>query len=108
MRPKSSAAETLRKVLYKPSPVKPPARDEWIRSGIEELNRQQQEREAVEHADHQAQQDATPTTTMILRELGMAASSGSTAIPLNGAAVLRTALSGGDGTVNGRALDSGS
>jgi hypothetical protein len=85
-------------------PGLPTDEPEWFDVAIEH-QRRQQELAAVREARRQAEEahEAPQTTASILMgEIAKAATgSGSVAIPLNGAAVLRAALNGGSGTVNG-------
>jgi hypothetical protein len=102
-----SAARAIERAMSRRTPAAPkPAPDAWAREALAELDRQQRKREAAQRAEREAQRQAelaaTPTPTMILRELGRAATRTSSAIPLNGAAVLRAALNGGSGTINGQ------
>jgi hypothetical protein len=59
------------------------------------------EREAKRLADEQAAQNARSTPD-IIREAVSTSSGSSGHIPLNGAGVLRAALAGGPGTINGQ------
>jgi hypothetical protein len=78
---------------------------EWFDVAIEHLRRQQElaaEREARREAEEEAQNTPQNTASILMGEIAKAATgSGSTTIPLNGAAVLRAVLNGGNGTVNG-------
>lgn len=80
---------------------------EWWEVSMEHLRRQQAlaaEQEARRQAEEVAQA-APQTTSLLMGEIARAATgSGSATIPLNGAAVLRAALTGGGGTVNGGAV----
>jgi hypothetical protein len=93
-------------------PGLPADEPQWFDLAIENLSRQQKlaaEREARRKAEEEAQNTPPNTATILMGEIAKAATgSGSTTIPLNGAALLRAALSGGGGTVNGGALVSGS
>lgn len=84
----------------------------WFDVAIENLSRQQEraaERAARQKAEEEAQNTPQNAASILISEITKAATgSGSTTIPLNGAAVLRAALSGGGGTINGSALGSGS
>jgi hypothetical protein len=102
-------------------PGLPTDEPEWFDVAIEHHRRQQElaaEREARRQAEEVAQETLQTTASILIGEIakaatgsGSAANAGSeadplragyrTALPLNGAAVLRAALSGGSGTVNG-------
>lgn len=78
---------------------------EWFDLAIEHLSRRQDlagEREARRKAEKEAQNTPQTTASILMGEIAKAGTgSGSAMIPLNGAAVLRAALNGGRGTVNG-------
>jgi hypothetical protein len=78
---------------------------EWFDVAIEHHRRQQElaaQREARRQAEEQAKEPPQTTASILMGEIAKAATgSGSATIPLNGAAVLRAALNGGGGTVNG-------
>jgi hypothetical protein len=93
----SSAAEMMRRAIAGTQEPEPP---QWFDLAIE-LDRQHKaseaERQARRKADEEAQ-NAPQTTAGIL----YAAIAGSSApLPLNGAGILRAALGGGGGTING-------
>lgn len=81
---------------------------EWFDVEIELLRRQQElkvEREARRQAEEAAQEARQTTASTLMGEIARAATgSGSTAVPLNGAAVLSAALGsvGNTGTINGQ------
>jgi hypothetical protein len=80
---------------------------QWYEKLIE-LDRQHKEFEREREAREQAEQAAAvaPQTTAGIVRAAIANSSGSSGhIPLNGAAVLRAALAGGPGTINGSAAE---
>jgi Mg-chelatase subunit ChlI len=78
---------------------------EWFDVAIEQLQRTQREREEALRQSEKAREAPRSTSSIIATEIARAATgSGSAVIPLNGAAVLQAALSGGHGTVNGGAI----
>jgi hypothetical protein len=89
-------------------PGLPADEPQWFDLAIENLSRQQElaaEREARREAEEEAQNAPQTTASILMGEIAKAATgSRSTTIPLNGAAVLRAALNGGNGTVNGGQL----
>lgn len=91
----------------------PVEQSEWFDVVIEHHRRQVEvtaageERQRAERQAEEAVQEAPQTTVSILiSEIARAATgSGSATIPLNGTAVLRAALGGGGGTINGEPGD---
>ncbi len=70
--------------------------EKWI-----ELDRQHKELEAEQEARHKAKQEAQNPPQTTAGALHAAIAGSSAAMPLNGASVLRAALGGGQGTING-------
>jgi hypothetical protein len=88
-------------------PGLPADEPQWFDLAIESHRRNEEiraEHEAKQKAQKAAQKPRS-TASILMGEIARAATgSGSAPIPLNGAAVLRAALNGGNGTVNGGQL----
>jgi hypothetical protein len=100
MSSRPSAADVLRAALAKPTPE-----PTWVDAAIEHERRHQEyvaQREAKRKAEEAEAAKAQQTTAELLANAIRQASAGSSpSMPLNGAAVLRAALGGQRGTVNG-------
>lgn len=98
---KPSAADMLRQALAPPREDGPP---EWfdLAIAVGQAHKDfESEREAKKQAEEAARTAPTTAAGMLAAEISGKRNSTESPLPLNGAALLRAALNGGSGTING-------